>query len=85
LRFNGGIRWWIMKGKGHKARKSTREGGALFGGSGYFNLWEREKVKGGTVLDCIWITGFIWVLFLLEDFHRGHLLLGILGSGARKP
>jgi hypothetical protein len=22
---------------------------------------------------------------LLEDFHRGHLLLGILGSGARKP
>jgi hypothetical protein len=31
LRFNGGIRWWIMKGKGHKARKRTREGRALFG------------------------------------------------------
>jgi len=25
-----------------------------------------EKVKGGIVLDCIWITGFIWVL--IEEF-----------------
>jgi hypothetical protein len=31
LRFNGGRRRWIMKGKGDKARKSTQEGGALFG------------------------------------------------------
>jgi hypothetical protein len=40
-------------------------------------------VEGKTVLDCICISGFTGSL--LEDFHRGHLLLGILGSGARKP
>jgi hypothetical protein len=38
-------------------------------GSGYFNLWEREKVKGGTVLDYIRITGFIWVL--IDGFSLG--------------
>jgi hypothetical protein len=40
-------------------------------------------VKGGIVLDCICISGLTGSV--LEDFHRGHLLLGILGSGARKP
>jgi hypothetical protein len=25
------------------------------------------------------------VRIFLEDFHKGNLLLGILGSGARKP
>jgi hypothetical protein len=33
------------------------------------------------------MTGFTCSLLedLLEDFHMGHLLLGILGSGDRKP
>jgi hypothetical protein len=51
-------------------------------GEDNFNLWEREKRKGKRVLDCICISGFTGSL--LEEFHRGHLLLGILGSGARK-
>jgi hypothetical protein len=43
LRFNGGIRRWIMKGKGHKERKSTREGRVLFGGQDIliYERWRR--------------------------------------------
>ena len=39
-------------------------------------------MEGKTVLDCICISGFTGSL--LEDFHGGHLLLGISGSGANK-
>jgi len=42
-----------------------------------------KRRKGGTVLDCICITGL--TCSLLEELHGEHMLLGILGLGARKP
>jgi hypothetical protein len=71
------------EGKEDKARGNTREGGLLLFGGVIFSYGEGEGERG-TVFDCICISGFTG-RSLLEDFHRGHLLLGILGSGARKP
>jgi hypothetical protein len=43
-------------------------------------------VKGGSFGLHLYLVFTATVFaYRLEDFHRGHLLLGILGSGARKP
>jgi len=46
-----------------------------------FSHWRRRRKGGG--VDWIYISGFTGIL--LEDFYRGHLLLGILGLGVKKP
>jgi hypothetical protein len=63
---------------------NTREGVFL----GFWVRFSYEKKEGeqrelevGSVLLDYWFC----LRRLLEDCHRGHLLLGVLGSGARKP
>jgi hypothetical protein len=79
-----------MRGKEDKARENTREGGLLLVVSNIFHIGGRgEKLKGGKekgggIWDCVSVLQ-LFCAYRLEDFHRGHLLLGILGSGARKP
>jgi hypothetical protein len=56
-----------------------KRGLILFGGNIFWGYWRRER--GGGV-ETVYL---FFCFYRLEDFHRGHPLLGILGSGARKP
>jgi hypothetical protein len=67
--------------------RRIRQGGTL--GKGgllcfgvIFLYWRKEK--GGGSGDYVSFMQ-LFCAYRLENFHRGHLLLGILGSGARKP
>jgi hypothetical protein len=67
--------------------RRIRQGGTL--GKGVFfclgsNIFILEEGEGRRSGDCVSVMQ-LFCAYRLEDFHRGHLLLGILGSGARKP
>jgi hypothetical protein len=93
VKFNGRIRWvklnegrrrWMRKGGKEDMRgKNTREKGT-FGGRALFSYWE-------TVLEHFFLEiGRLYYWFLVGEaccrtVTGGHLLLGVLGSGARNP
>jgi hypothetical protein len=95
----GGIRWLKLNG-GNKAVNNEemrirqgetlgKRGLLLFGSSIFFYIKEGEG-EGRTVLGTVYASVFLDLLAaclrsLPEDFHREHLLLGILGSGTKKP
>jgi hypothetical protein len=65
--------------------RRIRQGGTLgkgvffcLGGNIFFEIGRRRREEE-------WRPCIYFCAYRLEDFHRGHLLLGILGSGARKP
>jgi hypothetical protein len=47
-------------------------------GGNIFSHWRKRREEE-------WRLCIYFCAYKLEDFHRGHLLLGILGSRARKP
>jgi hypothetical protein len=74
------------EGKEDKAKGNTREGDLIFFLGNIFHMREREGEEREFWIGLVFLDLLEACLrSLLEEFHRGHLLLGILGLGARKP
>jgi len=80
LRFNRGIRRGIMRERRIRQGGTLGEGGLLLFGGNIFRLEEDKGRRSGDYVSFI----KLFCAYRLEDFHMGHLLLRILGSGARK-